>query len=90
MAHQEYYHDIASMLMHIDMLQRLISLRNFLFPNWRFLYVFSVGAKKVNLSCTHFRQSYEAESKEGLVLSVLLYLLHSNYSPLYVFFKFCI
>ena len=76
MAPQEYYHDIASMLMHIDMLQRLISLRNFLFPNWRFLYVFSVGAKKVNLSCNRFRQFYEAKSKEGSIFSTLFIFIN--------------
>ncbi|VAH13083.1 unnamed protein product [Triticum turgidum subsp. durum] len=30
----------------------------------------SVGAKKVNLSCTHFRQFYEAQSKEGCLMSL--------------------
>ncbi|KAF7047092.1 hypothetical protein CFC21_056058 [Triticum aestivum] len=30
----------------------------------------SVVAKKVNLSCTHFRQFYEAESKEGCLMAL--------------------
>ncbi|KAF7051881.1 hypothetical protein CFC21_060071 [Triticum aestivum] len=30
----------------------------------------SVGAKKVNLSCTHFRQFYEAQSKEGCLMAL--------------------
>ncbi|XP_037433870.1 histidine-containing phosphotransfer protein 2-like [Triticum dicoccoides] len=30
----------------------------------------SVGAKKMNLSCTHFRQFYEAQSKEGCLMSL--------------------
>ncbi|KAI4998811.1 histidine-containing phosphotransfer protein 2-like [Hordeum vulgare subsp. vulgare] len=32
----------------------------------------SVGAKKVTLSCIHFRQFYEAESKEGCLMALAL------------------